>query len=111
MKNTEENRFNITTQEAEEKFVDLRKGGMWNRNRPLKPKIVRKMMMMMMMMCLIIQCSGKMCIRDSYYLVHFEWYNAIRIGALIRISIIHRFVCFAMSLHVQETQYVGTVMR
>ena len=37
------------TLEGEEKLVGLRKGELWNRNRPLKPKTVKKKMMMMMM--------------------------------------------------------------
>ena len=31
------------------KLVDLSKGGLWNRNSPLNPKIIKKTMMMMMM--------------------------------------------------------------
>ena len=69
LKNTEENGFNtsiewkkveyrrwrkITTLEAEEKLVDLRKGGLWNRNRPLKPKTVKKKKMKKMMVIITI---------------------------------------------------------
>ena len=56
LENTEENGFNIsvewkkvdyrrwrkvTTLEAKEKWVDLRKGGLWNIDRPLKSKTVK----------------------------------------------------------------------
>ena len=33
--------------EAEEKLVDLRKGGLRNKKRPLKPKTVKKMMIIL----------------------------------------------------------------
>ena len=64
LKKTEGNEFNtsvewkkieyrrwqkITTLEAEEKSVDLSKGGQWNRNSPLKPKTVKRKMMMTIM--------------------------------------------------------------